>query len=136
MISVANSILVITLYRYWFLPTRNDNLTAYNAQSRYQYGWLVFYEGAKYIWLPPAIFWIGSQLYDTIAWALGLTIWYTFFVNYFAPLILVVGCGAMFLGAIEWDDTQAYDEVMSQYETLAVASVFLLFQGFSYYTFR
>ena len=67
---------------------------------------------------------------------MGLTIWYTFFVNYFAPLILVVGCGAMFLGAIEWDDTQAYDAVMSQYETLAVASVFLLFQGFSYYTFR
>jgi len=78
--SLANFVIPVILYRFWFNTERTAaEQAAYNDQSKYQWGWLLAYEGAKYIWGPPAIFWLGSRLVGGTGWSLLLLIWWTTF---------------------------------------------------------
>ena len=79
-ITLANFLIPVLLYRYWFnLPRTAADQAVYTAQSKYQYGWLVIYEGSKYIWGPPSFFWIGSRLFGQTAWSFALLVWWSSF---------------------------------------------------------
>ena len=133
-LSIANFVIPVLVYRFWFnLPRSTADQAVYNDQSKYQYGWLVIYEGSKYIWGPPALFWIASRLNGLTAWPFLLLVWWSSFQTYVTPMIIVGAVGAMLWGAIEWDD--AWNAAISRGEVVFTALAYLVLGGGSYYLF-
>ena len=133
-VTLANFLIPVLLYRFWFnLPRSAVDQAIYNDQSKYQYGWLVMYEGSKYIWGPPAFFWIGSRLFSHTAWAFLLLVWWSSFQTYVTPMIIVGTVGPMLYGGLFWDSD--WDTVMNQVEVIGVGLAYLIFGSFSYYMF-
>ena len=93
----------------------------------------MIYEGCKYIWGPPAVFWILSRVNDLTAWPFLLLVWWSSFQTYVTPMIIVGAVGAMLWGAIEWDDS--WNNVISRGEVVFTALVYLVLGGGSYYLF-
>ena len=135
-VTIANFLIPYLLYKFYFNTTRTTAVQAiFDAQSKYQFGWYVMNEGAKFIWGPPAFFWIMATLTGDIRFALFLLIWWSSFQTYMTPLIILGTAGPMMWGASisTWEDS--YDDVMNQYHVFAAGLAYLIFGGISYYLF-
>ena len=113
-VTIANFLIPYLLYKFYFNTTRTTAVQAiFDAQSKYQFGWYVMNEGAKFIWGPPAFFWIMATLTGDIRFALFLLIWWSSFQTYMTPLIILGTAGPMMWGASisTWEDS--YDDVMN-----------------------
>ena len=135
LVTLANFLIPVLGYRLWFNLAGKTvaDQAVYTDQSKYQYGWLVMYEGAKYIWGPPSLFWLISRIHDHTAWPFLLLVWWSSFQTYVTPLVILGTVGPILYGLLDWQDS--WSSVISQAEVAAVGVGYLLFGGISYYVF-